>query len=58
MFSSEATEWVKAKYLCECGGAELVSVGSEGEDNFVALLIGGEETWIGLNDLATQETFV
>ena len=57
-FSPEATDWASAKYLCECGGADLVSIASQAEDNFVASLIGSEESWIGLNDLATQETYV
>ena len=57
-FSSEATDWANAKYICECGGADLVAISSEAEDAFVNSLIGSEESWIGLNDLATQETYV
>jgi len=53
--------WMDARAECSAVGYELVSIGSEDEDDFVDLYAGLlllDEWWLGLNDRATEGTFV
>ena len=54
-----AVAWAEARHLCECsGGGSLATVTSAEETAFLQTLLGAEDAWIGLNDLAAQGSFV
>ena len=54
-----AVAWAEARHLCECsGGGSLATVTSAEETAFLQSLLGAEDAWIGLNDLAAQGSFV
>ncbi len=50
--------WTEAKKLCEKMGGYLVTVTSEGENNFVYNLTNGTNTWIGLNNAKKKSKYV
>lgn len=50
--------WTEAKKLCEKMGGYLVTVTSEGENNFVYGLTNGTNTWIGLNNAKKKNKYV
>ncbi|XP_022111926.1 alpha-N-acetylgalactosamine-specific lectin-like [Acanthaster planci] len=59
----EVKNWAAAEQRCVADGAHLASVHSAAENNFVNQMAlqgtaGGQETWIGLNDLQTENSFV
>ena len=55
---STAMSWLDASSNCRQNNAFLVDVESNDEDNFVDGLVTGGHVWIGLNDRATEGTFV
>ena len=50
--------WEDASSNCRQNNAFLVDVESNDEDDFVDGLVAGGHVWIGLNDRATEGTFV
>ncbi|XP_038074052.1 echinoidin-like [Patiria miniata] len=55
--------WANAEQHCVADGAHLASIHSAAEDNFLNLLsqqgtAGSKHTWMGLNDHATEGSFV
>ena len=50
--------WRDGKSLCEQDGAALPVPLSDEENKFIADLNYHEDTWLGINDLETEGTFV
>ena len=56
---SSAVTWDEARQQCECsGGFSLATVTSAQENDFIQTLLGAGDAWIGLNDIATQASYV
>eukprot|EP00117_Sycon_ciliatum_P034497 scpid64376/ scgid26319/ Low affinity immunoglobulin epsilon Fc receptor; Fc-epsilon-RII; Lymphocyte IgE receptor len=55
--STEETFWFLARIHCSNIGGDLVSIGSEEEQNFLDVTFA-DNAWIGLNDLSEEGTFV
>ncbi|MAQ13335.1 MAG: hypothetical protein CMN30_00845 [Sandaracinus sp.] len=51
--------WSDGRTLCRAAGYQLASPETAAEDSFLdGQLLGGQDYWIGLNDLASEGTFV
>ena len=56
---SEKLDHDMAQYQCQCtGGYTLANIPSAEVNTFLTSLVGTEEAWIGLNDKATEGTYV
>jgi len=60
---SEPGTWEQAKAEAEADGGYLVAIGSAAEnqwitDNFLSIVTGTHQVWIGYNDLAVEGTWV
>ena len=62
MFCDSASTWSSAKTSCSTYGYGLTSIGSSGEDDWIATEIevvnSGYAWWIGYNDSSTEGTWV
>ncbi len=56
--STTGRTWANANAEAMAAGAHLASITSAEENNFVTTTTSGLRTWIGLNDVATEGTFV
>lgn len=57
-FIQGAYTWKEAKDLCKKLGGYLVTITSEGENNFAYSLTNKKNTWIGLNDAKKNGKYV
>jgi len=60
LVSSAAAQWPDANTAANATGGYLVAINDAGENTFVATALGGDGAlaWIGLNDVASENTFV
>ncbi|XP_052061960.1 macrophage mannose receptor 1-like [Mytilus californianus] len=54
---NEQRTWMKSRNFCRDRGADLVSIHSSEENNFVRISSGLDEVWIGLNDRDSENGF-
>ena len=54
----EEMSYLDAKNQCEYDGAYLATPRSDVQNDFIASLISNENIWIGVNDMAEEETFI
>ncbi|XP_070540818.1 uncharacterized protein [Ptychodera flava] len=52
------SSWMNADTQCYNEKAKMVSIHTEGEQNFVAEIAADDNVWIGLNDMTTESQFV
>jgi lectin-like protein len=57
LFTTQSASWGAARESCGAWGGRLMVVGSASEDQLLAEHLLGN-TWIGLNDIALEGTFV
>ncbi|XP_072022086.1 alpha-N-acetylgalactosamine-specific lectin-like [Amphiura filiformis] len=57
-FFSEKKTWQDANDHCKSLNADLVSIHSADENEYVWSLMGSEISWIGLNDVSSEGSFV
>ncbi|KAK5920582.1 hypothetical protein CgunFtcFv8_024378 [Champsocephalus gunnari] len=56
VLSTEKASWEQSRQNCRAGGADLVIVDSNEEQEFITSMIK-EQTWIGLNDINQEGTW-
>merc|ERR1712130_716109 len=56
--STDTATQADAVTACQSLGAVLATISDATEQDDLTSLIGGSDTWIGLNDIAVDETFV
>jgi len=56
--SLDPATWPTASSVCNANGGYLASIGSAGENNFLANILTIQSAWMGLNDAAQEGNFV